>query len=235
LKRTFTDNNLTFNPSLSGNKSLYDHDRQHLSKECCGRPQLMLDIGGVLFTNLSPRFWILVAQEAGVGHETLYRQYKGEISAKLWIGEISEDQFWGWLLAFSPKLDLLKAKQIFADCLIPLPALARLPQWGRIADVHLLSNHLLSWVAPLLQPVQASLSHILVSSEIGWKKPQRELFAHAAALLPPHCPVLFVDGTTCLWRNLLAGASCRRTNRERGWMTWRAGSPPAAFKVIKVK
>lgn len=157
------------------------------------RPQLVLDIGGVLATNLSPKFWEWTAEAAGLDYKTLYGEYKRNMSSRLWRGEIEEAEFWEWLLDQGKAIPHEEARLILSRSLLPLPSMQLLPVWSQSADIHILSNHLHGWVAPLLAPVRTYLSHVIVSSEIGMKKPQRELFAHAASLLPEGAPVLFVD------------------------------------------
>ncbi|GBG09683.1 hypothetical protein PAT3040_04342 [Paenibacillus agaridevorans] len=193
MRALSTSRSFTSHPQFPVSSSDQSNEPRGRSEELATRPQLVLDIGGVLAANLSPKFWMLVSEAAEVEHSTLYKIYKQEISSKLWRGEIMEEQFWGWLQDQAPKLSPSEAKHMLAGCLSPLPALQRLPEWSRAADLHILSNHLLSWVTPLLQPVRSYLTHIVISSEQSWKKPQRELFAHAASLLPSQSNVLFVD------------------------------------------
>jgi putative hydrolase of the HAD superfamily len=191
------------------------------------RPHLVLDIGGVLLSNLSPLFWQLVAEAAEVDHATLYNRYKRDISPSLWRGLIDEEQFWDWLLEQAPKVGTPEARTFLSRSLNPLPAMERLPQWSQVAEVHILSNHLLAWVMPLLMPVQACLTHIVVSSSTGWRKPQSELFAHLDGLLPRAAPVLFVDdqlpnlrqAETFGWDVALADPDGRWIETVDGWLS----------------
>lgn len=164
------------------------------------KPQLVLDIGGVLATNLAPRFWEIIADAASLDQEQLYADYKGEIGSGLWRGTVSEEHFWNWLDGKTASIGVARYRAFLNDCLIPLPALSLLSDWRLYADIHILSNHVQSWVLPLLEPFRTSLGHVIISSAIGYEKPQPELFQAAAKLLPPGSPVLFVDDSP---KNLL--------------------------------
>ncbi|WP_053375803.1 HAD family hydrolase [Paenibacillus sp. FJAT-27812] len=176
------------------------------------RPQLVLDIGGVLATNLSPLFWKLLAAEAIVSEEELYAAYKQQISERLWIGELSEDQFWVWVKTYTPRLGTKQARKFIDSSLQPLPALAKVAEWSEIADVHLLSNHLPTWVEPIVKPIMPYLKSVTISSEAASRKPHPDIYARTAAYLPSGSHVLFVDdqaknlkqAASLGWRTLLA-------------------------------
>ncbi|OMF36723.1 hypothetical protein BK133_08750 [Paenibacillus sp. FSL H8-0548] len=179
------------------------------------RPQLVLDIGGVLATNLSPLLWQLLAAEAAVSEDTLYFQYKQEISEQLWTGHISEAQFWKWITAYAPSLTMKQAKAIIEQSLRPLPALEKIAEWSVHADIHLLSNHLSAWVEPIVLPIKPYLKSVTISSEAALKKPDRAIFTRLAAQLPQSSYVLFIDdqnknieqAASLGWHTLLADES----------------------------
>lgn len=176
------------------------------------RPQLVLDIGGVLATNLSPLFWRLLALEANVSEEALYSEYKRQISEHLWTGSISEEQFWVWIKKHTPLLSSERARTFIDRSLQPLPALAKIADWNDIADIHLLSNHLPAWIEPIVKPISPYLKSVTISSEAALKKPHPEIYARAAAFIPSGSHVLFVDdqeknirqAASLGWRTLLA-------------------------------
>ncbi|RJE86841.1 haloacid dehalogenase [Paenibacillus sp. 1011MAR3C5] len=178
------------------------------------RPQLMMDIGGVLATNLSPRFWNEVARLAESPAERLYAKYKEEVSRGLWIGHWSEIQFWDWIASQAPSLSAAQGQTILMESLTPLPGLLELPKWSKQADIHILSNHLSAWVDPILEPVRPYLSTVTISSQVGMSKPHRELYDYASRLLPASAPVLFIDDQD---KNLRQGATI-------GWHTLQADS-----------
>ncbi|WP_243643941.1 HAD-IA family hydrolase [Paenibacillus pinisoli] len=172
----------------------------------------MLDIGGVLAANLSPRFWNEIARLADTPVELLYAKYKEELSRGLWVGHFSELEFWNWIHAQSPSVSAAKGQAILMESLAPLPGMLQLPEWSKHADIHILSNHLAAWIDPVLEPVRPFLTSVTISSQIGMSKPQLELYEYACALLPPTAPVLFIDDQE---RNLRQGAAV-------GWHTLQA-------------
>lgn len=173
------------------------------------RPQLVLDIGGVLATNLSPLLWQLLAAEATVSEEALYSEYKQQISGRLWTGEISEEQFWIWVKKYTPLLSTERARAFIDRSLQPLPALARIAEWSTTADIHLLSNHLPAWVDPIVKPIKPYLKNITISSEAALIKPHPDIYARSASFIPPGSKVLFVDDQE---KNIKQAASL-------GWQT----------------
>ncbi|WP_036718718.1 HAD family hydrolase [Paenibacillus harenae] len=176
------------------------------------RPQLVLDIGGVLASNLSPLLWRLVAEEAVVSEKELYSAYKEQISERLWTGSISEEQFWIWVKSYTPHLPAERARSFIAQSLQPLPALAMLQEWSADADLHILSNHLPAWVEPVIKPYEKLLKSVTISSEAGFRKPHPDIFACVAPHLTSGGTVLFVDdqnknlrqAALLGWRTLLA-------------------------------
>ncbi|REK76595.1 HAD family hydrolase [Paenibacillus paeoniae] len=176
------------------------------------RPQLVLDIGGVLATNLSPRFWNEIATHAETPLEQLYANYKKEISRGLWIGRWSEAQFWEWISSRIPSINAEQGQAILMESLTPLPGLLAIDRWSKHADIHILSNHLAQWVQPILKPVQSCLTTVTISNQVGMSKPQPELYEYTCALLPVKAPVLFIDDQD---KNLRQGAAV-------GWHTLQA-------------
>lgn len=181
------------------------------------RPQLVLDIGGVLATNLSPLFWQLIAAEAAVSEDALYEAYKRQISEQLWTGSLSEEQFWSWIKVQAPNIQAQQARSFIDRSLQPLPALEKIAEWSLIADIHLLSNHLPAWVEPIVNPINKYLKSITISSETGLRKPHPDIYRRMASHLPKDTVVLFVDdqhknlkqAASLGWRTLLADEDSR--------------------------
>lgn len=190
------------------------------------RPQLMLDIGGVLATNLSPRFWHEIAKHSELPMERLYAKYKAEISRGLWLGHWSEEQFWSWIGAEIPSVSALQGQAILKESLTPLPGLYELARWSRQADIHILSNHLVSWVQPILEIAQPYLTTVTISSQVGMRKPQTELYEYVRSLLPVSAPVLFIDdqdknlrqGASIGWHTLLADSDGQWISKAGSWL-----------------
>ncbi|PZD95807.1 haloacid dehalogenase [Paenibacillus sambharensis] len=172
------------------------------------RPQLILDVGGVLAANLTD-FWTSAASAAGMSYNELRARYKQELRTSLWTGELSEAAFWEWLAEACPLLQTEQAQAALQNCLKPLPALALLPRWHRIADIHILSNHRAEWLRPWLSQYRSYLTSLTISSEAGCCKPDPALYRLAAVQLLPGRNTLYVDDAE---RNLLPAAAL-------GWRT----------------
>ncbi|MDQ8735233.1 HAD-IA family hydrolase [Paenibacillus sp. LHD-38] len=176
------------------------------------RPQLVLDIGGVLATNLSPLFWQLLAADVGFAEDVIYGDYKKLVSERLWTGVITEEQFWDWVQSYAHQLNKEQARGYIDRSLQPLPALAKVAEWSEVAEIHLLSNHLSAWVDPIVQPIRPYLKSMTISNEVALKKPHPDIFAKVIEKLPAGSPVLFVDdhpkntkqAASLGWRTLLA-------------------------------
>lgn len=157
------------------------------------KPQLVLDIGGVLLTNLSPRLWQQLSVEANVPDHVIAAQFKQEVREALWSGKMTEEDFWSWLCVTFPSIDERKARELLHANLVPLPALSYLPAWSRVADIHLLSNHRSEWVVPALAAVSEHIESITISSSIGCCKPHPEMFEALASRIGSFDRILFVD------------------------------------------
>lgn len=188
------------------------------------KPQLVLDIGGVLAANLTPVYWNRLSETAGCSSERLYAAYKEKLSARLWTGAVTEEEFWSWLCEELPSIKHEVAKSQLLACLTPLPAMDKLAEWSQLANIHVLSNHRSEWVNPLLEPVLPYLTSVTISSDVGFSKPSSDIFKAVQRMLPDASRVLFVDDST---RNLAAA-------EQHGWSTlladeagnWIAQVPP---------
>lgn len=137
---------------------------------------VVLDVGGILATNLSPQLWLALGELSNTTSEQLYSSYKSEISRRLWSGEISELHFWQWLEQFHIKLSLPERSKLITDALQPMIALDNIKQWSQLAEIHIMSNHLQSWIQPILSPYQHYFKAIHVSDQYGLVKPNLEWF-----------------------------------------------------------
>ncbi|MWC27949.1 HAD family hydrolase [Paenibacillus sp. MMS18-CY102] len=163
------------------------------TKTTLPKPQLILDVGGVLLTNLSPGFWTELAETSIVPYETLRASYKQEVRDGLWSGAITELQFWQWAAKHIPELTPEDGRQLILKHLIRLPAVEQLQAWSRMADIHILSNHREEWLSPKLADIRQSITSWTVSSESGSFKPNMPIYEKAAAQLAGPGPILFVD------------------------------------------
>jgi len=181
---------------------------------------LVLDVGGVLATNLTPRLWQDLAHLANTSLDTMYASYKKEISKKLWTGECSEAQFWQWLESYGVQLSVSNQRQLITEALQPLPALDYLEQWSKLADIYIMSNHLSDWLQPLLAPYQSYIKSTHVSDQIRLSKPNSKWFQLLHEQFIDASSVWFVDDSanniaaaeSLGWHSLLA-------DQNQDWIT----------------
>jgi FMN phosphatase YigB (HAD superfamily) len=179
------------------------------------RPQLILDIAGVLVSNLSPLFWKQIAAlSEKVSYELLKERFKADLRVDFWSGRIAEEEFWEWLIQFCPTLNIKEARILLNNNLIALPALDHLTQWSQYADIHLLSNHRMEWLKPLLKSIEPHIQSCTISSEVGFCKPDIRIYEILNSLLNSSKPILFVDDQE---KNLLPAT-------KLGWSTLHADS-----------
>jgi hypothetical protein len=76
------------------------------------KPQLILDIAGVILTNLSPTFWQEIALAAEMPYDSLKAVFKNEVREDLWTGRISEEDFWVWLNKHCPIVEPQYARNL---------------------------------------------------------------------------------------------------------------------------
>lgn len=156
--------------------------------------QLVLDVGGVLLSNLTPNFWTQLVERTGVDHAEIRARYKSEIRDDLWSGAVEEPQFWKWMNQYCPSLTEEEGRSMIMDNLVPLASLERLVQWRQLADIHILSNHRTEWLDPKLASHAQHFTSMTVSSHAGSFKPNRSIYQHAAAAIgDAEGPILFVD------------------------------------------
>ena len=158
-----------------------------------GRPQLVLDVGGVLLPDLTPPFWHWIAAQAAAPYDEILAQFRRDAREALWTGALTEGEFWGWLCATFPAVDGGGARVHLAAILTPLPALARLATWAQSADIHLLSNHRAEWVTPALDGFLDHVTSVTISSTVGYCKPHPAIYDAVASRLLPGPVTVYVD------------------------------------------
>jgi HAD superfamily hydrolase (TIGR01509 family) len=176
--------------------------------------QLVLDVAGVIITNLSPRFWLSISDSAGMDYETLKHHYRQEIREALWTGNGSEAEFWQWLKGQCPSVETAYAQQLLKANLTRLPAYDRIVEWSRLADIHLLSNHRKEWIEPILESIKSSLTSMTISSVAGVCKSDPAIFERVQSGFDNFQPVIYVDDQE---KNLMPA-------RSLGWETILADS-----------
>lgn len=155
--------------------------------------QLILDVAGVLVTNISPRYWEEIAELANATNKDLKTMFKLHIRDRYWSGVLPEEAFWDWLRKECSNVEITVAKTMLSKHLQTMPAFERIPEWGQLADVHLISNHREEWLTPILKPLTPYLHSVTVSSNVGCCKPQAEIYELVQLKLDRNRPVTFVD------------------------------------------
>ncbi|MBB3129407.1 putative hydrolase of the HAD superfamily [Paenibacillus rhizosphaerae] len=140
------------------------------------RPQLILDVAGVIATNLSPGFWEEAAMAGGTSYRQLKDRFRREIRESFWTGDTTMEQFRDWLAGHGPDLSMERLNALAMKYLQPLPALERISSWSREAAVHLLSNHREEWLSGLLEPVKDQVKSLTISSRAGYCKPDPRIY-----------------------------------------------------------
>ncbi|WJH29729.1 HAD-IA family hydrolase [Paenibacillus sp. CC-CFT742] len=156
------------------------------------KPQLVLDIAGVLITNLSSSFWQELAGHAGTTFPIFIEQLS-VIRIDLWTGKLKEEQFWIWLQSQYPKIDKTYAYELLERTTKKLPAIHYLERWSQHADIHLLSNHCHEWVKPILLTIEKHTKSITISNQVGFCKPQREIYEIVESHMNFRTRIIFVD------------------------------------------
>jgi len=171
------------------------------------RKTLVLDVGGVLASNLSPSLWKQLSSIGSCDEQQLYTEYKEEISRKLWCGQITEQQWWEWLSARGVEVAAEQRADLIAGHLRPLPALERLPVWSKLCHIIIMSNHRTEWLNPLLNPYRSYIHNIHISDQAGMCKPSNEWFQRLDQQM--NGPIHFVDDSE---KNI-------RAAQQLGWQT----------------
>ncbi|MEC0238441.1 HAD-IA family hydrolase [Paenibacillus dokdonensis] len=156
------------------------------------RPQLVLDIAGVLVNNISSVFWKELVVVSGVTLQVIKEQFN-EIKRDLWTGNLMEEQLWVWLVHHYPGINTDRAREILIKTLEPLPSVQYLEQWSRIADIHLLSNHCREWLEPILTVFKRHTKSITISNQVGLCKPDIQIYEWVVSHFEFNERVLYVD------------------------------------------
>ncbi|UOQ86657.1 HAD-IA family hydrolase [Gracilibacillus salinarum] len=154
--------------------------------------QLVLDVGGVLATDLD-LFWSELTEQAQMPYEEVRQTYRQEIREALWQGQIEEHEFWSWLYDTFPTIEIHSLKKALTNSLYTLQGMNHLTEWNKLADLHILSNHRSEWLQPVLDPIRPILQTITISSLVGAAKPEQTIYQHCMDQLPSGKTVLFVD------------------------------------------
>lgn len=172
------------------------------------KPNLVLDIAGVIATNFSPIFWEDLSSKFEVSYNELIK-FRKEIREELWTGKIKDEDFWAKLIKRFPTIDRGYAAKKLLLLIKPLPALEEIPLWSKYANIHLLSNHRIEWVKHIISPVEEYIKSKTISSEVGFCKPEVEIYLKVNSNFNGEENVLLVDDQE---KNLVEA-------RNLGWNT----------------
>jgi len=156
------------------------------------KQELVLDLAGVLVTNFSPLYWRYLSTTFNISYSEL-TSFKKEIREQLWTGKIPEIEFWTKLKQNFPTIDQEEAKETLRSYIKPLPSLERIPFWSQHANIHIVSNHRIEWINHIIAPIQHHLKSMTISSEIGFCKPQVDIYLEVQNYFHHNHHVLFVD------------------------------------------
>lgn len=173
-----------------------------------GKPNLILDIAGVIATNFSPIYWLDLSSKFDASYDDLLK-FRKDIREELWTGKIEEKEFWDRLLKKFPTIDVVYARSKLLTTIKPLPTLNQIPIWSKYAKIHLLSNHRIEWVKHIIDPVQDYIRSITISGDVGYCKPQVDIYIKVNSNLDNKQNILFVDDQE---KNLIVA-------RNLGWST----------------
>jgi FMN phosphatase YigB (HAD superfamily) len=157
---------------------------------------VVLDIGGVLLSSAMPKIVSRIAELSGRSEMQLWRFFNTRLFRRFWGGTIDVDAFWAEMANYAgvPR-DTVRDRVDVADIMLPLPALARVPDWAARTRVGVLSNQRAEWVVPVF--ARAEVLHLidplLLSDRIHAVKPEPAMFRTLAELDVPAERVLYVD------------------------------------------
>ncbi len=185
------------------------------------KPDLILDIAGVIATNFSPIFWEDLSSKFEVSYNEL-NKFRNEVREELWTGKIQEEEFWPKLIERFPTIDGSYAADKLLTVIKPLPALEEIPLWSKYANIHLLSNHRIEWVKHIIAPVEDYIKSITISSDVGFCKPQVDIYLKVNSHITRKENALFIDDQE---KNLIEA-------RNLGWNTLLADDKGEWIKIV---
>ncbi|MER7416694.1 HAD family hydrolase [Micromonospora peucetia] len=160
------------------------------------RPVLVLDVCGVLLAEPMAPLFRVVSQDAGKSSDQVEAIFCHYFRDALWSGRLDESAFWP---AFAAACGLGQPspawRSVLRSAMTPLPAVSRLRNWSRGAQIRLLSNHRHEWLVPALQAAGLHrLTHrIFISSQTGAVKPNPSAYVQVLEQASPGDCLLYVD------------------------------------------
>ncbi|MGG4345708.1 HAD-IA family hydrolase [Paenibacillus lautus] len=156
------------------------------------RPQLVLDLAGVLISNFSSAVWLQLSEGSEISFHDIREQFD-EVRKDLWTGKIKEDEFWEWMSLRMKQINKEQGRTLLMQSLEPLPGLNYLAEWSEIADIHILSNHCREWLEPILERVEPYTRSITISNQVGLRKPDIRIYQHVGKQFESGQTVVYID------------------------------------------
>ncbi|MFD2611488.1 HAD family hydrolase [Paenibacillus gansuensis] len=150
-------------------------------------------------------------------------KFKHEVRKELWTGKMNEQEFWAMLLERFPTVNAEYAAGKLISEIKPMPCLEEIPNWSKIANIHLLSNHRTEWISHIIDPVKNYITSITISDETGFCKPEMDIYLIVHSKLFNRDHVLFVDDQE---KNLVQA-------RNLGWNTLLADEKGEWIKAVR--
>lgn len=156
------------------------------------KPQLVLDLAGVLVSNFSSTFWLQLSKGTEISFQDIRGQFD-EIRKDLWTGKIKEDDFWEWMSLRIKHINKERARALLIQSLEPLSGINYLAEWSEIADIHILSNHCKEWLESILERVEPYTKSITISNQVGLRKPDIQIYQHVGKHFEAGQTVVYID------------------------------------------
>ncbi|WP_339266716.1 haloacid dehalogenase [Paenibacillus sp. FSL K6-1330] len=156
------------------------------------KPQLVLDLAGVLISNFSTAVWLQLSEDSEISFQDIREQFD-EIRKDIWTGKIKEDEFWEWMSLRMKQINKERARALLMQSLEPLPGLNYLAEWSEIADIHILSNHCKEWLEPILERVEPYTRSITISNQVRLRKPDIRIYQHVGKQFELGQTVVYID------------------------------------------
>ncbi|MGW7522996.1 HAD hydrolase-like protein [Streptomyces sp. NPDC054783] len=189
---------------------------------------LLLDACGVVLGEPMEPLFRAVAASSGLRPAVVAQLFRQRFRDDLWAGRMDEASFWTSLAA-ACGMERAPAVWRTVVCLSmrALPAVHRLPSWGRQARLVLLSNHRHEWLVPRLEALALTghFSDVWISSITGAVKPDPTAYDRPLGSTDL-AQALYVDdklanvaaARSLGVRSLLADADGRWTDEVDAWL-----------------
>lgn len=155
-----------------------NHETSGKDQTEVSRDLVVLDVGGVLFTDIETNLKQALTQATACSKEAVFSAF-GSMEEDLWCGRISTEEFWRSL---GGKLRHHFDSQLWDEACVELqaPLLSQQSLDNLVGkyDVALLTNHRPEWLFPRLDRagLNAAFSPVVVSAIVGRMKPDPRIY-----------------------------------------------------------